>query len=347
MPESVKELLVPNPLLDKHVCYNETVEELFNASFSLMDINSFKSYALSQRQIRWEIKTVIQNIEKVIVKYRESQDGIWINCRRYTSSEDVQCHSAKSLVMASGAKDAISKEINKIEEEEKKLTSRRSLLFSTNNTISCWKANELEFYDHSLKKMSETKSFLMKLESQIQSMINKQEHNFPENVLCKQKNKMKRKRKLENDKKSEKRKEMRLHKSCGSVLGVITHDKLFCDNAAQGKFNFHIEEASMNSNAINGLKPRLHLRGLKHLIEKGIFAEWDGSRKIAEKLCKHLQDKLAATTEANKLIKARRMKRPKNIKITQLFHKAARRMPEDADEVETEESSDSDVDSSD
>ena len=107
--------MIRNP----HLIRNETVEELFNASFSLMDINSFKSYALSQRQIRWEIKTVIQNIENVIVKYRESQDGIWINCRRFTSSEDVKCHSAKRLVMASGAKGAISKEINKIEEEEK------------------------------------------------------------------------------------------------------------------------------------------------------------------------------------------------------------------------------------
>ena len=204
---------MPNPLLAKHVSYNETVEELFNASFSLMDINSFKSYALSQRQLRWEIKTVIQKIENTSVKYRESQDGIWINCRHFTSTEDIKCHNAKSLVMASGAKDAISKEIYKIEEEEKKLSNRRHLLFSTSSTISCWKANELEFYDHSLQKMSETKSFLMKLESQIQSVINKQEHNFSENVLWKQKNKMKRKRKRENDKKSEKRKEIRLYKT--------------------------------------------------------------------------------------------------------------------------------------
>ena len=47
-PEPVKELFVPNPLIDKHVFYNETVEELFNSLFVLMDINSFKSYASSQ-----------------------------------------------------------------------------------------------------------------------------------------------------------------------------------------------------------------------------------------------------------------------------------------------------------
>ena len=85
-----------------------------------------------------------------------------------------------------------------------------------------------------------------------------QEHNFTENVLCKQKNKMQRKRKLENDKKSEKRKEMRLYKSCALVLGVITHDKLFLNDAAQGKFAFQIEAASINPNAMDDLKPKLH-----------------------------------------------------------------------------------------
>eukprot|EP00794_Sanderia_malayensis_P001354 gene1354-1494_t len=323
MPEPVKELLVPNPLIDKHVFYNETVEELFNASFPLMDINSFKSYALSQRQIRWKIKNVVQSIENVIVKYRESQDGIWINCRRFTNPEEVKCHIAKSLVMASGAKDAISKEIHKIEKEEKMLTNRRSLLFSSKNTVSSWKANELEFYDASLKKMSDTKSFLMRLGSQIQSVINKQEPNFPEHILSTQKKKMLRKRKLENDKKSEKRKEMRLFKSCGSVLGVITHDQLFCDDAARGKFQFQIEATSINPNAKDALKPKLHLRGLKHLIEKGVFADHDGSSKMAERLCNHLQKQLSATTETNKLKKAKRMKKHKYTKITECFQKAA------------------------
>ena len=54
----------------------ETVEELFNASFSLMDINSSKSYAVSQRQMQWKINTVNQNIDNVIVKYRLSQKKV-------------------------------------------------------------------------------------------------------------------------------------------------------------------------------------------------------------------------------------------------------------------------------
>ena len=39
-----------------------------------MDINSFKRYVLSQRQImRWEIKDAVHNIENIIVKYRERE----------------------------------------------------------------------------------------------------------------------------------------------------------------------------------------------------------------------------------------------------------------------------------
>ena len=130
-------------------------------------------------------------------------------------------------------------------------------------------------------------------------------------------------------------------------MGVITHNKLFCDYAAQGKFDFQIEEASINSSAMDTLKPKLHLRGLKHLIEKGVFAEWDGSSKMAEGFCKHLQDQLASTTEANKLKKARRMKKPKNSTITQCFQKTAMKMPEGTTIIETEESSGSDIESSD
>ena len=75
--------------------------------------------------------------------------------------------------MASGHNDAISHEIHKIQEQKQKLANRISTLFSIKNTISCWKANELEFYDCPLKKMSDTKSFSMNVESQIQSVINK------------------------------------------------------------------------------------------------------------------------------------------------------------------------------
>ena len=78
--------------------------------------------------------------------------------------------------------------------------------------MPCWKSNELEYYDNSLKKMIKTlKSFLIKLESQVQTVIRKLEHNFPESTLNKQRGKMHRKRRMENDKKSEKRKEMRLY----------------------------------------------------------------------------------------------------------------------------------------
>ena len=57
--------------------------------------------------------------------------------------------------------------------------------------------------------------------------------------------------------KNEKRKNMRIYKGCGSVLGVIKHDRFFVDDVSQGKFQFQIEAASINPNAMDALKSKL------------------------------------------------------------------------------------------
>jgi len=67
---------------------------------------------------------------------------------------------------------------------------------------------------------------------------------------------------------------------------------------------------------LDALKPKMHLCGLKHLIDKGVFVD-DGSDKIVAEPCKHLQEQLASTMEANKLKKARQMKKPGYGNITQ------------------------------
>ena len=71
---------------------------------------------------------------------------------------------------------------------------------------------------------------------------------------------------------------------------------------------------------MDALKPKW---GFKDLIEKGIFADWNGSSKMAEGFCKHLQDQLA--TEANKLKKARRMKKPKTVQSYTVFRRQQRK----------------------
>ena len=60
---------------------------------------------------------------------------------------------------------------------------------------------------------------------------------------------------------------------------------------------------------------------------------------MAERSCKHLQDQLSATMEANKFKTARRMKSPKNNTITECCKKSAMKIS-----METEERSDSDSD---
>ena len=92
-------------------------------------------------------------------------------------------------------------------------------------------------------------------------------------------------------------------------MNSITLHGLFSDGAAKGNFRFKIDHTSINPHALDALKPKMHLRGLKHLIDKGLLVD-NGSKNIAAELCKHLQEQLASTMEANKLKKARKMKKP-------------------------------------
>ena len=140
--------------------------------------------------------------------------------------------------------------------------------------------------------------FKSNLRPTLSQSLDKTEHSFPESTLNKERDKMQRKRIMENDKKSEKRKETRLYQSCASVLNSIIPHGLISDATAKGNFGFKIDHTSINSNSLDPLTPKMYLRGLKHLTEKGVFVD-DGSNRITAELCKHLQEQLASTMEAN------------------------------------------------
>ena len=265
-------------------------------------------------------------------------------CHRFASAEDVKCHTATDVVMAVGTKNAIPSESHKVEVEEDKLTKRRCQLFSSKNIMLCLKANELGYYGNSLKTLNDIKSLLIQLESQVQSVTRKTEHNFS-TTFNKQRGKMQRTRRMENGKKSEKRKEMRLYQSCASVLTSITLHGLSSDAAAKGNFGFKIDHTSINPYALDALKPKMHLRGLKHLIDKGVFVD-DGSDKIAAEVCKHFQEQLASTMEANKVKKARKMKKPRYGTIEKCFQKAKVKITDDSNITDNDESSESSSESS-
>ena len=157
---------------------------------------------------------------------------------------------------------------------------------------------------------------------------------------------MQRKRIMENDKKSEKRKETRPYQSCASVLNSIIPHGLFSDATAKGNFGFKIDHTSINSNSLDHLTPKMYLRGLKHLTEKGVFVD-DGSNRITAELCKHLQEQLASTMEANELKKARKWKKPRYGTITQCFQQEKVKITEISNITENDESSESSSESTD
>ena len=95
------------PLTQGFVIYDQGGHFGSGEEWGLMNVNSFKSYALSERQLRWQIKCAVQNIENLVLKYRESKDGMWIDCRRFASAWDVKCYIAKDSAVTVGAKDFI------------------------------------------------------------------------------------------------------------------------------------------------------------------------------------------------------------------------------------------------
>ncbi len=60
---------------------------------------------------------------------------------------------------------------------------------------------------------------------------------------------------------------------------------MFLDDVAPGKFEVQNEAALINPDAMAALKPKLHFfQGLKHLIERRVFVDNDGSSEIVRVL---------------------------------------------------------------
>ena len=53
----------------------EEVTELFENTYILVDLKSFKNYTKSQREVRWKIENEIRSFQRLQPLYKTSKDG--------------------------------------------------------------------------------------------------------------------------------------------------------------------------------------------------------------------------------------------------------------------------------
>ena len=192
--------------------------------YGLISPIQFKNEVLQQRHSRWKITQIINEWkEKVNNLLGEgSKDGNSQNIQRFSTLElgsiqtgdGAKAEAAKAVIYS--AVSNISTSVIDV------IMKQRSTLFNRENNVKPWKANELKLYDD---KMAEAEVMKCKLEECQTNIITniatlKRKLSSVNDKIAE--TKRKRKRLQENRRKSEVRKENRLHEKASEVLKIIT-----------------------------------------------------------------------------------------------------------------------------
>ena len=73
--------------MEKYKYYNEVLYELFDESYDLMAHDNFVKYVIALRDTRWNIKKKLDLAKSYETKMLESDDGHWVNIRKYSANE--------------------------------------------------------------------------------------------------------------------------------------------------------------------------------------------------------------------------------------------------------------------
>lgn len=289
VPKDVEELLIPSPVNEKQKFYNDVIHALHNAIYSLMAQDAFRRYACSQRAVRWQLETAAVKFVNVLGSSSSSKDGHWINVYKFAEagiplkSSDIRAaHASKDFL------DGHSKKASVLLKEVKE---RRANLFHHNEVLP-WKANELEFYTRIIEDLMPVINKLASIAGEINLKLK------GTSFSCDGKSTIKRKK--ANAAKSEKEKKQRVLKSACDVLHIICKDGgSYAHRIWNGKHKFVLEMDMLDLQSFDKLLPKFHLRGIKFLLEKGLFADHDGSSKKVTDTAKKLETSLATTSSMN------------------------------------------------
>ena len=113
-------------------------------------------------------------------------------------------------------------------------------------------------------------------------------------------------------------------KSASACLG-LTCKVNFSEMVSKSDFSFSIEKHDLIEDGFNKLLPKLHLNGLKLLIENGVFVDFDGSILEAEKAVERMEEHLLKASDMTAKKKQSKMQKEfsdsKQTSVTSFFTK--------------------------
>ena len=298
------ELMIPNPQKPNQKFFNEVTSILYESSFDLMDIHSFKNCVSSQRMIRWILFTEKNRIYSLNEQLELSKNGKWDNVRKFTS-EGFQLKAA-DYFPATKSKEFLYQHLQKIFAFRENIQSRKNSLFDKNMTIVAWRANEFEFYATILGKVKTIESRLATLPGSIEFILQTSKGAVSlQDARIKDQKRVER-RTRENKTKSVKEKAVRLKNSSCAVLEIICDDGRFMENVKNNDVSCNIERVDINEKKLVLLSQRFHLNGLRNLLKKSAIGE--SAREVMETVLK------VSTQLQNQAKKARKEGKKANAK---------------------------------
>jgi len=272
VPPLVKKMLIPNPFNEKLKFFNEILHLLFKSVYEFLHPSEFKSYVISQRQIRWQLCQEVDKISKVyddLIVNKESKNGHALNVKKYqVYPSKPTVHDVKS---AENTKDHLWNFTQKIESNIKELKERCSNLYNKSKEIPAYRSNELAFYEKEIKILSDIKNETDKALNNVIHCHKMLKKRYYPTVVNTAEESRKKRRLKENKRKCKKRKQQLLEKNANELISIL------CKKDEED-FTFKlgtpfIKKEHLSSLNAKYLQPKRHLGALQYLLENNCFHE--------------------------------------------------------------------------
>ena len=308
-PVHLKDLIIPNPLKESHLFYNNVLFDLVKASYELMATEQFRSYVISQRVHRWKLNENFNRIKSQFQHLlRNGKSGNARNVSKY-ASEDQGSFLAKDVRCIENTEAVVKGLFDKVSSLKSSVTLYRSNLFTKELQIRPWKANERSYYGKFINECKQMEDEITSTITQMQNLTNQLKRKFSKDSIDEEEEKRKRWRQIQNSKKAENKKLKRRDNSTLILMKDIVGDRL-----AQATIKKVKELGKLNSENLGNLKisssdlekfqeqtkitPRFYLGQLEHLLELNLFEE-NAIQKVTE-LISSLKEQASKTLLDNK-----------------------------------------------
>ena len=164
----------------KHLFFNEVLYELFEASFDIMNPQSFIQYEINQRTFRWKIQCNLERIKLCETQLGTSDDGNWLNVRKYSQNEATM--TAKDLAPAEKSLKFLAGKIEEIGIFVKDCKQLKGNLFNKERYVLPWQANELLFLERVATEAISVEIQLAKIKGDVQEKFDLLKRRVPMDV---------------------------------------------------------------------------------------------------------------------------------------------------------------------